>query len=104
MTEWGTFSFSTKGKSNPECNIGYTFKQGKPYFSVFQREAVDVTQGTSDQKKSSLQIRTYFTRDQADELARYFDYDYLTAALGKYGKSPFSNVPSNEPDEDIYDN
>jgi hypothetical protein len=108
MTQWGTFNFSTKGKSYPECNLGYTFKQGKPYFSVFQREALDVTPESNEQKKSSLQIRTYFTRSQADELAQYFDYDYLIAALGKYGKTPFSDatVPSDEPPEDIdiYDN
>jgi hypothetical protein len=34
-------------------------------------------------KKSSLQIRTYFTRGQADELAAFFDEGFLAEALGK---------------------
>lgn len=87
MTMWWSFSFASKSKSYPLFEIGYIFKKDKstgqeaPYFMVLQREAPDTLNESESSKKSSLQIRMYFTRSQADELAAFFDEDFLSEAL-----------------------
>jgi hypothetical protein len=89
MTMWQSFSFATKSKSYPLFEIGYLFKEDKktrreaPYFTVLQREAIDVLNEGESGRKTSLRIRTYFTRSQAGELAAYFDETFLSEALRK---------------------
>ncbi|MDR0411660.1 MAG: hypothetical protein LBH75_06775 [Treponema sp.] len=88
-TMWWAFSFASKSKSYPLFEIGYIFKKDKgtgreaPYFTVLQREALDVLNESESSKKSSLRIKTYFTRSQADELAAFFDETFLLEALQK---------------------
>ncbi|MDR1466370.1 MAG: hypothetical protein LBI40_01955 [Treponema sp.] len=97
MTMWWTFSFATKSQSYPRVEIGYLLKKNKstgkenPYFTVLQREAVDALNESESSKKSSLQIRTYFTISQAEELAAFFDETFLLDALRKTLNT--SNIP-----------
>jgi hypothetical protein len=106
-TVWGTFSFSTKAQGYPVLEFGYTFRNDKPYFSVMQAEVEDtLAERSSEGKKKSSRIRTYFTRAQADALAVYFEDAYLRERLTDAGHGTFgeSGDESDEPDDDDYDN
>jgi hypothetical protein len=91
MTRWSTLnsSFSAKSNAYPVMEIGYTFKKDKPYFSILQLEAKEVLENNKNSNeplKTSLRIRTYYTRDQAGGLAKYFDNDYLMGLIRDYAK------------------
>ncbi|MDR3342533.1 MAG: hypothetical protein LBT14_07060 [Treponema sp.] len=86
-TEWGQFSFSINARAHPRLELGYLFKKDNPYFTVLQREAP----GDAG-NHTSLRIILYFTRAQADDLARFFDQDYLLAFLDEQGISRTSNT------------
>jgi hypothetical protein len=108
-TMWWTFAFATKSKSYPSFEIGYLFKKDKasgreaPYFSVLQREGLDVLNESESNKKSSLRIRTYFTRSQADDLAGFFDEAFLSEALRNSLGGVVADTPNLSVDFDGYD-
>ena len=57
-------------------NMGYTFKEGAPFFVLTQRSAEYKEPGTS-RKTTSPVVLMYLTRAQAEELAILFSQDYL---------------------------
>jgi hypothetical protein len=84
-TEWGQLnvSFLMSAKAYPRMELGYRFNNGSPYFTVLQRRAEDVSgMASSDVTRESLNIRSYFTRAQAEELAVLFDQEYLLSLIG----------------------
>jgi hypothetical protein len=109
MTQWSTFaaSFSEKSTGYPKMRIGYTFKRdadakNKPYFSIMQLESKDESENknTGDSSaKTSLRIRAYYTRAQAEALIAYFDNGYLMGLVREYAKPSGNTVY----DSDNYD-
>ncbi|MDR1288685.1 MAG: hypothetical protein LBK08_13845 [Treponema sp.] len=84
-TEWGQVNISVlmSAKANPRMELGYRFSSGSPYFTVLQRRAEDISgMASSDVTRESLNIRSYFTRAQAEELAVLFDQEYLLSLIG----------------------
>jgi hypothetical protein len=84
--EWETFSITTPGLAYPAIELGYRFRGkggGSPYFTVLQQSAKDeYTLNSDSSKPDSLQICTYYTRAQGEELARLFDQSFLLSLLG----------------------
>ncbi|MDR1100077.1 MAG: hypothetical protein LBL28_06305 [Treponema sp.] len=95
-TEWETFSFTIPGRAYPTMELGYRFRgkdNSSPYFSVLQQSAKDEYSFNSDNAKpDSLQIVMYYTRGQADGLAKIFDQDFLLSLTGPV-KTPESEAP-----------
>jgi hypothetical protein len=82
-TEWETFSISQPGTARPVMELGYRFKGKSPYFSVVQKAAPDeYSLNSNEPRADSLPIIMYYTRAQADELAKLFDQSYLLSLLG----------------------
>ncbi|GHU25707.1 hypothetical protein FACS1894172_13680 [Spirochaetia bacterium] len=81
-TEWQSLKFAQWFRSFPTIELGYGFNQKNPYLILLQRSAADVSRAASDTKTDSLQITMYFTRNQAKELADFFDQSFLLAHLG----------------------
>jgi hypothetical protein len=92
--EWETFSITIPGLAYPTIELGYRFRgkdSGSPYFSVLQQSAKDeYTLNSDNTKPDSLQIITYYTRSQADELARIFDQDFLLSLAGTKNTPEFA--------------
>jgi hypothetical protein len=70
----------------PSYEMGYVFKEdssrrASPYFTVFQRETKNVLQASDKVEGKSLNIFIHFTRAQAEELAGFFDQDYLLSLI-----------------------
>jgi hypothetical protein len=87
VCRWGQFSKMINSKSFPRMELGYAFsRKGSPYFTVLQREAKDTTAGDSMGERTSLRVKTYFTRIQGDTLAVYFDNAYLEALIWPNGR------------------
>jgi hypothetical protein len=84
--EWETFSITTPGLAYPTMEMGYRFRGkggGSPYFAVLQQSAKDeYTLNSDSSKPDSLQICTYYTRAQGEELAKMFDQSFLLSLLG----------------------
>jgi hypothetical protein len=99
--QWGQFSSSIfmNAESLPRVELGYMFKQNNPYFTVHQLAAENIF-NTSDEKKESMGITIYFTRAQADELAKLFDQQYLLSFIGPRlipeGAAPEDTIPAVE--------
>jgi len=86
---WQLISYTIQAYSNMNIDLGYTFKDRSPYFSVYQREAEFVNEligddnaGPGNEKsggksggnnRTSPAITMYFTRAQAAELAEIFE-------------------------------
>jgi len=72
--EWETFSFSATYSSSPVVELGYRFNENAVYFTILQRPAKEET-GKSP--RDSSQFTVYFSRAQAENLAKLFDQTYL---------------------------
>ena len=64
-----------------ELDLGYSF-QGKlksktPYFTVTQNEAEYQNRAEGGRKITSVKVKLYYTRAQAEELAALFSQEYL---------------------------
>ncbi|GHV65533.1 hypothetical protein AGMMS49587_19910 [Spirochaetia bacterium] len=96
LTVWGQFSSNIfmNAASRPRLELGYQFKQNSPYFTVHQL-AADNIYNASDEGKSSIAITTYFTRAQADELAKLFDQQYLLSFSGPKS-APADTAPAQD--------
>jgi AAA+ ATPase superfamily predicted ATPase len=83
---WQLISYTVQLYGNMNVDLGYTFKDRSPYFSVYQREAEFINEligddnaGPGEKGKSGGNNRTspditmYFTRAQAAELAEIFE-------------------------------
>jgi len=97
--EWETFKFSATYKSSPVIELGYRFKGNAVYFTVLQRSAKEET-STSGRNNDSPQYSTYFTRAQAEDLAKLFDQNYLLELTGVTGGD---QEESKEPEEPFVD-
>jgi len=94
--EWETFKYSTRYRSSPSIDLGYRFRDNAVYFTVLQRSAQEET-SASGRKSDSPQYSIYFTRAQAEDLAKLFDQAYLLESVGS--KTPLPPVGS---EKDIY--
>ena len=81
--EWETFRLSRTYASAPIIELGYRFRSDSPFFATLMRSAkAEDTSGSSPDIQSQ-QINMYFTRAQADELARLFDQPFLLEFIGE---------------------
>lgn len=77
---WKASRVSAEYKTNVDFNLGYSFKDGSPFFVVKQGEAVyeDIFATNSNEKYiTNGEFMMFYTRAQAMELAAYFDQQFL---------------------------
>jgi hypothetical protein len=84
--EWTYSKYSDSSVSSPLIELGYRFRgeKGKetPFFAVSQSSAQEESSlRNGGSKLDSVPIYMYFTREQADELARVFNQESLLGAL-----------------------
>jgi hypothetical protein len=84
--EWSFAKYSETNLSSPVIELGYSFRgeKGKetPFLTVSQNSATEESSlQNGNNKLDSVPIYMYFTREQADELARVFDQESLLSAL-----------------------
>jgi hypothetical protein len=107
MTQWGypvnlsILVLALNSQGHPNYELGYVFKQDSsrresPYFTVFQRECKDELMTTDSLDINSLNIFTYYTRSQAEELVKLFDQDYLLSLITQ------TVIKEASPDSDEY--
>jgi len=77
--EWETFKFSTTYRASPAVELGYRFKGAAVYFTALQRSA---NEESDKNTRESPQFSMYFTRAQAEDLAKLFDQAYLLELVG----------------------
>jgi hypothetical protein len=98
--EWETFKFSKTYKAQPVIELGYRFKDDRPFFATLMRSAKEDAPPGDSSTMESRQIHMYFTRAQADELVKLFDQEYLLGLLGIIKESEDPEEPQEE--EDYY--
>lgn len=79
--EWKTLKISATYRSSPDFELGYRFRDDAPYFSAYQKIADEET-GANNSITESRPFPIYFTRAQAEELAKLFDEAFLNESLG----------------------
>jgi len=93
---WQQFSFTVQARANMNVELGYTFKDRSPYFTIYQRDADYIDEYARDSNRTSPNIIMYFTRAQAAELSAIFeqymipDEDVEASTPGK--NKPFSDL------------
>ena len=91
---WQMARYTVQAKAGVNIEIGYSFKDNSPYFTLNQREARYVDPISEKEPRETQQMAMYFTRAQADELAALFDQQYLhglTAAGGAGGDDDYDD-------------
>jgi hypothetical protein len=88
---WQLNRYTTQSNSKVNLEIGYSFQENLPYFTVNQGEGEFIDPSSPRDIRQTLQIPMYFTRAQADELAILFDQQYLQglAAAGVINDDDF---------------
>ena len=74
---WQLSIYTTQARSAVNIEIGYSFKNNAPYFTINQREGFFQDPLAERTVRETSQITMYFTRAQAEELAFFFDQQYL---------------------------
>ncbi|MCL2186121.1 MAG: hypothetical protein FWB86_09765 [Treponema sp.] len=74
---WQQFSYTMRARGNMDIELGYSFKNRTPYFTITQLEAEHIDVISKDNNKLSIAIPIYFTRAQSAELAAMFEQDFL---------------------------
>jgi hypothetical protein len=87
---WQLATFTVQAYANMNIDLGYTFKDRSPYFSVYQREAEYLDDRARDSNRTSPALTMYFTRAQAAELSEIFE-QYII---------PDSHLPDDEGEPD----
>jgi len=70
---WQQANFLVQAYANMNVDLGYTFKDRAPYFSVYQRDAEYIDKNARDNNRISPNITMYFTRAQAAKLSEIFE-------------------------------
>jgi hypothetical protein len=96
---WQMARYTVQAKAGVNIEIGYSFKDNSPYFTLNQREARYVDPISEKELRETQQMATYFTRAQADELAALFDQQYLQGLVSGGAFSDNDNY-----DEDYEEN
>jgi len=79
--EWEAFKYTTTFRATPQIELGYRFKDKAVYFTVFLRASKEQS-SESGRNNDSPQYSVYFTRAQAEALAKLFDQAYLLELAG----------------------
>jgi hypothetical protein len=74
---WQLFRYAVQARAGVNVELGYTFKDRSPYFTLYQREAEYIDAMSRDSNRTSQNITLYFTRAQAAELATLFNEQFL---------------------------
>jgi hypothetical protein len=96
--EWETFKFSKTYRAQPVIELGYRFREDRPFFATLMRSAREEAPTGDSSSMESRQINMYFTRAQADELVKLFDQEYLLGLVG----IKQSVSPEEQPEQDDY--
>jgi hypothetical protein len=101
LTEWGSLRSMVTSRSYPKVELGYTFEQNSPYFTITQRPARDELATVDDARIDSLKITLFFTRAMAEDLAAALDRRRLLSLLPAPGPGALPPGSSAElpPDE-----
>jgi hypothetical protein len=78
---WQLHQYAIRARGNMNVELGYSFRNRSPYFTVNQRDAEYIDSIGSDNNRTSPTIPMYFTRAQAEELAALFDHEFLQALV-----------------------
>ena len=95
---WETFQHVMQGQSYPKLDIGYYFKDKRPYFALTVQEAANESSTTKSMVEKNQAWIIYFTRAQAEEVATLFDQSNLRGLVS----SADTSVDTGKADE--YDN
>ncbi|MDR0302295.1 MAG: hypothetical protein LBI04_08310 [Treponema sp.] len=93
---WQAFAYSVRAKANTDIELGYYMRDVSQnrasFFTLFQREAVFIDEMSKKEKRETTNITMYLTRSKADDLAEFFDQDFLRSLSGSqfddYGVTP----------------
>ena len=93
--QWKPLPVSATYRSSPVIELGYRFRDNSPYFTVYQNSAREES-GNNRDIKESPDFPVYFTRAQAEELARLFDEAFLLSSVSGKGSSPAIDTDRDE--------
>jgi len=94
---WQLISFTVQAYANMNVDLGYTFKDRSPYFTIYQRDAEYIDTRTRDNNRSSPNITMYFTRAQAAELSELFEL-YIIPDTNLQDEYQEANTPTEKND------
>jgi hypothetical protein len=90
---WQQLTFTIQARNTTYIDLGYSFKNDSPYFTVFQRETEYTDPNERDNIRITPNIPMYFTRAQAANLAEIFE---------QYKETPEANYSDDEYEQDDY--
>jgi len=74
---WQMYAITRRVSANMDVELGYAFNDQSPYFAITQNQTTYVDEVSEENDLDSQKITMYFTRAQAQELAKLFNQDYL---------------------------
>jgi len=94
---WQQFSFSVRARANAKIELGYTFRDRSPYFTINQRETEFIDPESQENYRKSPVVTMYLTRTQAAQIAAFFDQDMLA------GFAPAGSAEPDNYDDDYFE-
>ena len=85
--EWKPLKISSTYRSSPIIELGYRFRDNAPYFATYQPTANEQSGAHKGITKSPA-YSLYFTRAQAEEIARVFDQAFLLQSVANAPPPP----------------
>ena len=111
---WQQTAVTVQAYANMDVDLGYTFKNKSPYFTVYQRSTEFVNELIGDDNiggsegrsggnnRVSPNLSLFFTRAQAAVLAEIFEQYVNSAILPEFGYEEDTPSSKNEASKDAY--
>jgi len=99
---WQQLTITVQAFANMDIDLGYTFKNNSPYFTIYQRAAEYFDDRARDNNRISPNLTMFFTRAQAAALAEIFEQYINDANLPEFGYEEDTPSAKNEVPKDEY--
>jgi hypothetical protein len=89
---WQASAYTVRMRANTDIDLGYdvkTISKNKaPFFTLYQRETFYTDEMSKNERRTASNMSMYLTRAKADELAEFFDQEFLAALIPERGVRP----------------
>ena len=80
---WQVSALTIQARANMDLELGYSFKDRFPYFTINQKAAEYIDPDARSNNRTSMVTTMYITRAQGAQIAELFDQYFLRESVGE---------------------
>lgn len=93
---WQAAAYTVRAYAKTDIELGYYMRDVSrnraAFFTLYQREAVFIDEMSKNEKRTANNMTMYLTRAKADELAEFFDQNFLRSLDSSKIEVPYTDM------------